>query len=194
MASNAPLNVKLRKATDLFPPAHRLPPISGEIVPGPDEGKIRLQDYAFTQGFCLVVASYDKKRQRLIMECSRHKKKTRNTRKLKEEDRIKVATNVAFNDFRYRIKITYMNEKDQWKITVLESEHNHAMASDPFVFFDHRCRDPDHNEAMQLRTGLCSASTKFKEAKRTMQTQELNMDVKTYYNLIRSTGKKNHQE
>ena len=83
------------------------------LTTGPDEGKIRLQDYAFTQRFCLVVESYDKKRQRLIMECFRHKKKIRNTRKLKKKNRYKAAINVVFNNCRYRIKIIHIKEEEQ---------------------------------------------------------------------------------
>jgi hypothetical protein len=113
MTINASLDVKIRKMIDLLPSTHRLPPITDEMISDLDEGKIRLQDYAFTQRFCLMIESYDKKRQRLIMKCSRHKRKTRNTRKLKEEDRYQTIINVIFNDCRYRVKITYIKKKKQ---------------------------------------------------------------------------------
>lgn len=107
MSVNASLEVRIRTIIDIFLPAHFLSLVIGEVVTSPEEGKIRLQDYAFTQGFCLVMETYDKKRQRSIMRCSRHKKKTRNTRKTKEKDRKKSIINVAFNDCRYRVKMTY---------------------------------------------------------------------------------------
>ncbi|MCJ1467533.1 hypothetical protein MMC07_006158 [Pseudocyphellaria aurata] len=187
MSSNTSLEKRIRNAIDLLPPAHRIPPSDDEVVTGPEEGKLRLQDYAFTQGFCLVVASYDKKRQRLIMECSRHKKKTRNTRKIEEEDRVRAATDVAYNDCRYRVKITYIKDEGKWKIKIVDSEHNHSMAPDPFAFPQHRNRDPSHEKAMQLGLSLVESNAKFRQAKRTLQAHGLNMDTKTYYNLIRST-------
>ena len=52
---------------------------------------------------------------------------------------------------------------------MLKFEHNHEMISNFFVFFDHRCRDFDHNEIMQLRTSLRNAFIKFKQVKRIMQ-------------------------
>ncbi len=112
MAINALLEIKIRKALDLLPLAHCLPPSTDETVIGLDEGKLRLQDYAFSQDFCLIVESYDKKRQRMIMKCSRHKKKTRNTRKLKEETRARAAINVAFNECPYRVKMTHIKNEE----------------------------------------------------------------------------------
>jgi hypothetical protein len=61
---------------------------------------------------------------------------------------------------------------------VLEDEHNHSMALDPFVFSNHKDRDPYREEAMQLATGLRSSSTKYKQAQRTMKTQGLDITSK----------------
>jgi hypothetical protein len=113
MIINVSLNVKIRKIIDLLLSTHRLSSSTNEMMTDLDEEKIRLQDYAFTQRFCLVIESYDKKRQRLIMKCFRHKKKTRNTRKLKKENRYKAIINVIFIDCRYRVKITHMKKKKQ---------------------------------------------------------------------------------
>ena len=186
--------MRIRNAIDLLPPAHRIPSSDGEVVTGPEKSKLRLQDYAFTQGFCLVVVSYDKKQQRLIIECLRYKKKTRNTQKIEEKDRVRAATDVAYNNCRYRVKMTYIKDDGQWKITVLESKHNHLMAPDPFAFPQYRDRDPSHEKAMQLGLSLVESNAKFRQAKQTLQAQGLNMDTKTYYNLIRSTGKKTSEE
>lgn len=70
---------------DRLPPADRVPLHSGEVLNGPEEGKLRLQDYDFTRGFCLVDSLQDKQRPLLIMDCSRPKKERWNTRKLEEE-------------------------------------------------------------------------------------------------------------
>lgn len=111
-----------------------------------------------------------------------------------EEDRYKAIINVTFNDCRYRVKITYIKEEKQWKITILKSKHNHSMILNPFVFSEHRCRDLSHEEVIQLNLGLRTAFIKFKQVKRIMQTQRLNIDLKTFYNLIRLTSRKTSQE
>ena len=51
MSSNVSLDSRIRQAIDRLPPAHRIPPQDGEVVSGLEDGKLRLQDYAFTQGF-----------------------------------------------------------------------------------------------------------------------------------------------
>jgi hypothetical protein len=84
MTINVSLDVKIRKIIDLLLSAHRLSSSTDEMMTDLDEGKIRLQDYAFTQKFCLVIESYDKKRQRLIMKYSRHKKKDSKHWKIEE--------------------------------------------------------------------------------------------------------------
>lgn len=42
------------KSINALPPAHQLAPTDGEIVVNPQDGYIKLQDWAFTQGFALV--------------------------------------------------------------------------------------------------------------------------------------------
>ncbi len=61
------------------------------------------------------------------------------------------------------------------------------MIFDSFVFPEHRGRDLAHEKAIQLNLELRTAFIKFKQVKRMMQTQELNIDNKTYYNLLRSS-------
>ena len=89
MATNAPLTRRIQTAIDALPPAHRLPPSDDEVVSSLEAGKLRLQDYAFTQGFALVVETNDKKHGRLVLHCNRHKTKTKDWRKLSEEDKEK---------------------------------------------------------------------------------------------------------
>ncbi len=68
------------------------------------------------------------------------------------------------------------------------------MILNSFVFSEHQCRDFDHEEAIQLSLDLRTAFIKFKQVKRIMQTQKLNIDLKIYYNLIRFTNKKTSHE
>jgi hypothetical protein len=62
MTINVSLEMRIRRVIDLISLAHRLPSITDETVNNFDERKVRLQDYAFIQGFCLMIESFDKKR------------------------------------------------------------------------------------------------------------------------------------
>ncbi len=197
MTINTSLKIRIHKAIDVLPPAHLLPLSIGEMVTSLEKGKIRLQDYVFNQEFCLMVKIYDKKRQRLIMKCSRHKKKTRNTRKVKKKNKKKSVINVAFIDCRYRVKITFRKKREkeeQWQIIVLKDEHNHSMILDSFVFSNHKDRDPYREKTMQLTTSLRSSFIKYKQTQRIMKTQRLDITSKEYYNLIKFIDKKISQE
>jgi hypothetical protein len=127
MTINASLKVRIRKTIDLFSLAHLLSFSIDEMMTSLEKEKIKLQDYVFTQRFSLMMKFYDKKRQRLVMKCSRHKKKTRNTRKIKKKDKKKTATNVVFNDCRYRVrwlserkKRKKINDKSlYWKMNII---------------------------------------------------------------------------
>ena len=44
----------IQRAINALPPAHQVEPQDGELVDNPRDGYIRLQDWAFTQGFALV--------------------------------------------------------------------------------------------------------------------------------------------
>lgn len=65
--------------------AHCLPLKEGEEFSTIKEGQVRLQDYAFTKGFALVQESFQKERGVMVLDCSRHHTKERNTRKLTEK-------------------------------------------------------------------------------------------------------------
>jgi hypothetical protein len=84
------LQSQIDAATATLPPAHRQPPRKGEIVQSKEAALQRLQDWAFTHGFALVTESSNA--ERVVYQCSHHKKKTRNSRKTSEEDRIRVQT------------------------------------------------------------------------------------------------------
>ena len=99
------LDQKIGKAKALLPPAHCLPPQEGEGFASWEEGKARLQDYAFTQGFAIVIESFQKTRGVMLLECTRHHRKERNTRKLAETDRQRKSTKVSFNNCKYRVRL-----------------------------------------------------------------------------------------
>ncbi len=87
MASLSALQTRIEKVIELLPSPHLLLPRDGEAFLSFKGAKKRLQDYAFTQGFALVVEQNDKQRKTVLFDCSRHHKKQRNTSKVEEKDR-----------------------------------------------------------------------------------------------------------
>ena len=69
------LDARLQRAIASLPSSHRLPPSESEIFISWEEGKTRLQNYAFTQGFALVTETNDKKNHLVILDCTRHHKR-----------------------------------------------------------------------------------------------------------------------
>ena len=49
----------IQQAIEKIPSLHFLPPQAGELL-DPDEAYEHLQNYAFTQGFCIVISSRDR--------------------------------------------------------------------------------------------------------------------------------------
>ena len=99
------LEHRISQALELIPPPHRLPPQDEELFATLEEGKKRLQDYAFTQGFALVTSSFQKGKTVLVLDYTRHGKKTRNHRKIVDEDRVRVGNKVLFEDCKYRLRL-----------------------------------------------------------------------------------------
>ena len=48
----------ISQALELISPPHQLPPQDEELFATLEEGKKKLQDYAFTQGFALATSSF----------------------------------------------------------------------------------------------------------------------------------------
>jgi hypothetical protein len=46
----------IQQVIEKIPSSHFLPPQAGELL-NPDQAYNRLQDYTFTQGFCIVISS-----------------------------------------------------------------------------------------------------------------------------------------
>ena len=188
------LETRLQNALALLPPSHRLPPQENESFGSWNEGKTRLQDYAFTQGFALVTETNDKKNHIVILECTRHHKKERNTRKLEEKDRKRKNTKVAFNDCKYRLRLKRNKEDETWRLYIVNPDHNHEMARDPFSFKEHQTRDPERATALEQGKNLRVASTNFGQAARVLGITGLRLSRNDYYNLTRSMGKHTPEE
>ena len=181
------LDARKQHAIALLPPPHLLPPQENELFSSWEEAKTRLQDYAFTQGFALVTETHDKKNHLIVLDCTRHHKRVRNTRKVEEEDRVRANTKVSFNECPYRLRLK-KNKDNAWRLIVTNSEHNHEMATDPFAFREHHSRDPDRTDALDQGKSLRASSTQYGQAARILGIQGLRLSRSDYYNLAHSEG------
>ena len=86
--SSLSLDDRIRQAIELIPLTHRLVLVDNETFSSLEEAKVRLQNIAFTQGFALASTSFQKGKTVLILDCTRHEKKTRNTRHIEDKDRL----------------------------------------------------------------------------------------------------------
>ena len=73
--SSLSLDDRICQAMELIPPARCLVPVDNETFSSLEEGKLRLQNYAFTQGFALASTSFQKSKTVLTLDCTRHGKK-----------------------------------------------------------------------------------------------------------------------
>ena len=178
-----------RRALALIPDLHKSPPQDYEIVGSRNAGILRVQDWAFIQGFSVVVSHKDKlsgscKRQQVDLSCYRHKKKTRNTRKLTEEIRQRYSTKVQWLACPYLIKVKFFVREDCWKLKVLNVSHNYELLDDPFELEEHKSRDPDLAAAKREGETMRLANQPYSAAKRMLRIKGLRLSEKQYYNLV----------
>lgn len=176
---------KLQRACRAIAANHKVQPIDGEIFADRDAGILRIQDFAFTQGFAVVITHEDKAvRQMVTLECTRHGKKTRNTRGLSEAERKRHATHTQFLECPYKVKLRFRKKTSDWKLSVTNREHNHEMLEDPFQLLEHRCRDPDRAAACAEAVALRETHQPYSAARRILGVKGLRLSQKEYYNLV----------
>ncbi len=86
------LAAEVQRAIDVLPASHRIEPQDGELVDNPRDGYIRLQDWAFIQGFTFVKESTWA--ERWVLHCIHHHDRTRDYRKTEEKDRKRAWTSI----------------------------------------------------------------------------------------------------
>ncbi len=181
---------KKRRAFATFPPTHKRSPVNGEVFDSKDAAILRLKDWSCTQGFAAVLGHGEHKdREIQWVLCSRHGKKTRNTRKHTEETRKRSHNLVNHNECPYKVKIRYYKRDSEWRINIIDGTHNHEMLNDPFQFKEHYCRDPDRDDAKEEARDLRAAALPFCDARRVMRTKGLRLSSQEYYN-FRDRGRK----
>ena len=143
------LDERVQRATALLPPSHcLLPRVKNDLFPTQNYAKTRYQDWAFTQEFAIVVEKKDLKNGVYILDCSRHRKDTKKTRK--KGDWVRPASKINAVNCPFRLRITCQEDRKVWQLVTSNLEHSHAMCSDPFVFIQHRERDPGRSAAEAL--------------------------------------------
>ncbi len=75
---------------ELIPSLYRFPSWDKELFAILEEKKKTFQDYAFMQGFTLATSSFRKEKTVLVLDCTRHGKKTCNQCKIVDEDQVKI--------------------------------------------------------------------------------------------------------
>jgi hypothetical protein len=135
----AELQAQLNAAIANIPPAHRLHPSRDEVFESKEAAFIRLQDWAFINGFAIVKESSKTKAgqvNRVYLDCVHHKKATKNSRKLDEVARKRHQTKTQASHCLFSLVI-YHDESIGWGVRPKCLEHNHAPSPDPFQYHQH---------------------------------------------------------
>ena len=179
------LQQQIDAAIAALPPLHRTPPIKGEIVESPQTGYVRLQDWAFTHRFALVIETATDRRT--IFRCSHYQKKTRNTRKTAEADRKRVQTQTQARGCCFSIYISrHKRLGDAWAIgfNITHLYHNHSPNPDPFIYLQHRSKRLGYTEALELASTLRGV-VPYSQASEILKKKGWEINQKQYNNLLR---------
>ncbi|KAI9760849.1 MAG: hypothetical protein M1840_002182 [Geoglossum simile] len=190
----------IREAIEKMPPHHLLPPQAGEVL-DPDQAYERLQDYAFSQGFCIVISSRDKANTNIRYTCIHHGHTTRNWRKLdehktEESNRQKEYTNIRARGCPWQVYISYKGitrgaDQKAWFLGITNGSHagTHDMVPNPLAYSLHAKRQPQYAAAIQQAITLRAAQISYSQASRIMAVQDLKLDRNAFYNTQRSSNK-----
>lgn len=101
----------IREVIENMPSQHLTPPQAGELL-HPDNAYDRLQNYAFSQGFCIVVTSRNRANTYVRYACIHHGHSTRNWRKLDQfrtegGNREKENTNIRARGCPWQMYVSY---------------------------------------------------------------------------------------
>ena len=173
-----------------IPPAHRVAPLQDEVVASREVGYMRLQDWAFCNGYALAIESSKPSFKggpisRIVVHCVHHKEATRNSRKIVEVERRRVSRKTQANGCKFSMYISQRKRMGGlWAIGYTQPEHNHDPPPDPFQYDVHRSRRPGHAAALDIAATHRGTIT-YGKSKEILQKQGLHVDRKTFYNLKR---------
>ena len=195
----------LRAAVSSLPPSHLLPPTHGETFASGEDAELRLHNYAFAHGYCLVKESGSLKALRLRLACKHHGDKTKNKRGTTEEERHAVDkqgrhlrrpnTKVAFTSCRYAVYVTFKavvggGGRKAWQTGVSNNEHSgHSPLPNPFSYPEHQARYPHWHKTVEVALVLRSTTVPFKKVNEVLTSTNLpQITAQQYRNLQRSDG------
>lgn len=176
-----------------IPPAHRVAPLQDEVVESREVGYMRLQEWAFCNGYALAIESSKPSVKggpitRIVVHCVHHKETTRNSRNIKEEERRRVSRKTQANGCKFAMYISRRKRLDGlWAIGYTHPEHNHDPLPDPFQYDVHRTRKPGYATALSLAASHLGTIS-YGKSKEILQKDGLHIDRKTFYNLKRREG------
>ena len=183
------LRQRIATAIAAIPAAHLLRPATGELFVEPEDAYIRIRDWGFTQGIYLVKESVNNKKGRWRIDCSRHHKETRNSRKTPLDERKRLGTHYQAHDCKLGLYISRRKRLgDQWAIGWTNEKCNHPPLADPFVLDGLKIYEPNHQKARQLATthrGILS----YSDSVDILAKDRLRIGQKEYYNLLRKESK-----
>jgi hypothetical protein len=174
----------IQEAIDGLPKPHRQPPLTNESFETPELALIRLQDWAFTQGFAVVIES--RRSKRVIFECVHHHKRTRNSRKTSLEDRERLDTTTRTKGCIWGLYISQRKGTgDQWILGWTREEHNHDLNPDPFSYDQHKSRKKGYAKAVEQAKIHRGEASYITSAKLLQKEGLADLSRKDFYNLNR---------
>ncbi|KAI9767341.1 MAG: hypothetical protein M1840_005750 [Geoglossum simile] len=145
----------IREAIEKIPSQHFLSPQVGKVL-NPNEAYERLQNFAFSQGFCIVITSQDKANTNIRYICIYHSNSTRNWCKLDEHrteegNRQKEYINIRARGCPWQVYISYKGiirgaDQKAWFLGITNGNHadTHDIVPNPLAYPLHAKRQPQY--------------------------------------------------
>ncbi|KAI9778212.1 MAG: hypothetical protein M1839_008329 [Geoglossum umbratile] len=135
----------------------------------PDEAYECLQNYAFSQGFCIVITSHDNANTYIRYACIHHGHTTRNWYQLdehrsEERNRQKEYINIRARECPWQVYLSYKGvtkgaEQKAWFLGITNGSHasTHDMVPNPLTYPLHSKRHPQYAASIQQAIALKAA-------------------------------------
>ena len=187
-------------AVEAFDSAWLLPPQAGEVFESAKACLRRLQGYALSRGFAVVTTASVKDRARFA--CIHHGAETKNWREL--EDHVEKGAEGSILTRRKRENTSANAKHCTWEVYwsvrslgkrgsgviagqlgITRDSHNHVLSPNPFIYKVHEKGTAQYQQTVGLALGHRLAHQSYSSMRRVLDTSELRIDRKTYYNLVR---------
>jgi hypothetical protein len=195
------LRTIVEDAVEAFDSAWLLPPQQGETFETAKECMRRLQAYALSKGFAIVTLSSTPKRAKFA--CIHHGAESRNWRGL--EDHVEKDGDGSIVSRRKRDDTSSNAKNCPWEmywsvrsvgkrgsgvvagqLGITKDIHSHLLAPNPFIYQAHRKATTQYKQAVGLALGHRLAHQPYSSMRRVLDSSDLSIDRKAYYNLVRN--------